>query len=157
MELQIKKNEGKQHIILYRRNDGSSTWMHADNYFVVHDLSHFVIEKMLGYKTAFMGMLNNGMGIHDFENREKRKQIAVIGEAIYAENMANIFLMETAQGNLEDLNKVLQDSFKPMNSKLAAPILSDNQISSIRNYLRQLIKQWEELPAGEMMNLIFEL
>jgi len=31
------------------------------------------IEKTPGYITAFMGILNNGMDIKDFENREKRK------------------------------------------------------------------------------------
>jgi hypothetical protein len=157
MKLQITKNEGKPHIILYQRDDGSATWMHADDYFVVHDLSHFAIEKMLRYKTAFMGMINNGMEIKDFENREKRKQIAVTNEAVYAENMANIFLMETVQGNVEDLNKISQDVFKPVNSTLSVPILADHEISSIRNYLKQLIKQWKELQSGETVNLIYEL
>jgi hypothetical protein len=131
--------------------------MHGDDYFVTHDLSHFAIEKMLGYKTAFMGMLNNGMEIKDFENREKRKQMAVTDEAVYAENMANIFLMEIAQGVLEDFNKTLSDAFKPMNNQLKALSLSNSEILSIRNYLKKLIAQWKELPIDETMTLIHEI
>ena len=84
MKLQITKNSYKKHTILYRRDDESETWMHADDFFVHHDLSHYALEKTLGYKTAFMGMLNNGMEIKDFEDREKRKQIAITKEAVYA-------------------------------------------------------------------------
>ena len=130
--------------------------MHADDFFVHHDLSHYAIEKILGYKTAFMGMLNNGMEINDFENQEKRKQIAITEEAVYAENMANLFLMETAQGNFEDFNKILQDSFRPMHKNLSAPILTEKEIFCVRKYLKQLITEWKELPAGERIYLDYE-
>jgi hypothetical protein len=156
MKLQITKNNSKKHIVLYQRDDGSETWMHADDFFVHHDLSHYAIEKTLGYKTAFMGMLNNGMEIKDFENREKRKQIAIIKEAVYAENMANLFLMEIAQGSFEDFNKILQDSFKPMETNLSAPVLTEKEISSVRKYLSQLIAAWKELAAGERICLEYE-
>lgn len=156
MKLQITKNNGKPHVILYKRDDGTETWMQADDFFVHHDLSHFALEKTLGYKMAFMGMLSNGMEINDFENREKRKQIAITEEAVYAENMANFFLMETAQGNFENFNKILQDSFKRMNTSLSAPFLSEKEILSIREYLKQLIAEWKELPAGERIYLDYE-
>jgi len=153
MKLQITKNVNKPHFILYRRDDGSTTWMHSDDFFVMHDLSHFALEKTLGYKTAFMGMLNNGMEIKDFENREKRNQMAITAEAIYAENMANLFLMQISQGNFDNFNQILQDAFKPMNKKLAPPVLTEKEILSVRRYLKQLIEQWKELPLTETMEL----
>src|ERR1041385_5764849 len=100
MMMQITKNIHKPHVVSYIRDDGSKTWMYADNFFVRHDLSHYAIEKILGYTTAFMGMLNNGMDIRDFENREKRKMITMTNEARNSEQIANLFLMEVAQGNL---------------------------------------------------------
>ncbi len=156
MELRITKNKDKPHIILYKRDDGSETWMYSDDFFVVHDLSHFVIEKTLGYKTAFMGMLNNGMNVKDFENREKRKQIKVTDEGAHAENMANLFLMEVAQGNLEDFNKTVVESFKSINKTATAPALSNNEITLIRNYFRVLINDWKALPIGQTMHLVFD-
>ena len=109
--MEITKNIGKPHVICYMRDDGSKTWMHADNFFVRHDLSHYAIEKILGYTTAFMGMLNNGMDIKDFENREKRKKITMTKEAMNSEQMANLFLMEVAQGDLADFNDTLKQTF----------------------------------------------
>jgi hypothetical protein len=156
MELEIKKNKGKPHIILYRRDDGSETWMHSDDFFVVHDLSHFAIEKTLRYTTAFMGMLNKGMNVKDFENREKRKKMAITDEAAYAENMANLFLMEVMQGNLVDFNMTVKDSFKQMNGSAYEPILSILEIDRIRIYLRTLLREWKALPIGRTMKLIYD-
>jgi hypothetical protein len=156
MRLEITKNENKPHTILYRRDNSSVTWVPADDFLVFHDLSHYVIEKTLVYKTAFMGMLNNGMGVKDFEDRKKRKLMHISDEAIYAENMANLFLTEIAQGNFVDFNMVLQGAFKPMNKQLAAPVLAEKEIISVRTCLKQLIKQWKELEAGETMNLDYE-
>ena len=157
MQLRITKNTGKAHIILYQRNDGSETWMSADDFFVLHDLSHYAIEKTLGYTTAFMGMLNNGMDIKDFENREKRKQIVLTKDACYAENMANLFLIETTQGNFDDFNQVLKSSFVAMSATFPVPVLSSGEIQSVRNYLRSLIHSWRNLPVTETLSLTFEL
>jgi hypothetical protein len=156
MELRITKNAGKPHIILYRRNNGTETWMYADDYFVRHDLSHYALEKTLHYTTAFMGLLNNGMDIKDFENREKRKQIKLTQEGSYAENMANLFLMEIAQGNLDDFNRVSAETLKNMTREFPPPVLTETELNSVRQYLRQLLHAWQKLAAGETMHLTFE-
>lgn len=109
MLLRITKNYYKPHIILYLRDDGTASWMYADDFFVRHDLSHYCLEKHLGYTTAFMGMLNKGMDIKDFEDRNKRSQMLLTKEALYAENMANLFLMEIAQKNLRILTMYLNN------------------------------------------------
>ena len=103
-----------------------------------------------------MGMLNSGMDVKDFEDREKRKKLTVTHEAVYAENMANLFLMEVSQGKLEDLNKTLQGSFMPMTEIVTVPVLKDNEIESIRNYLKELINSWKALPVGQTMDLIYD-
>ncbi len=157
MQLQITKNASKPHVISYKRDDGSETWMHADDYFVRHDLSHYVIEKTLHYTDAFMGLLNKGMDIKDFENREKRLRLVVAKEAWYAENMANLFLIEIAQGNFDDFNEVSAESFKIMDLDFPPVILTVDELDSIRNYIRQLLKSWKELPAGQTMVLTFEM
>ncbi len=158
MLLKITKHTGKAHIISYQRNDGTETWMKADDFFVRHDLSHYAIEKTLGYTSAFMGMLNNGMGIRDFENRDKRLQMTVANEAWYAENMANLFLMEIGQGEeLDDFNVVSADAFNKMGKAFPAPVLSGFQIRSIRDCLRDLLHNWDQLPSGQTMQLTFEL
>src|SRR4051812_22099041 len=101
MLIRIKKNTGKPHNLSYTRDDGTSTWMQADDFFVKHDLSHYAIETCLHYRTAFNGMLNSGMDVGDFEDKEKRDRMNISAEAVYAENFANLFLAETMQGNFE--------------------------------------------------------
>jgi len=153
MLMEITKNEGKPHIISYARDDGTITWMHSDDYFVQHDLSHYAIEKELEYKTAFMGMLNDGMDIKDFENREKRKQMTISKEAWYSENMANLFLIEIFQGEFDDFNNVSGEAFKKMEREYDPPVLNEKEINSVRNYLKALLQQWKELPPGTTMSL----
>ena len=157
MLIQFTKNSGKSHTIKYIRDNGTVTWMQANAFFVRHDLSHYALEKTLGYKTAFNGMINNGMNIRDFESREKRMSMSITAEAWYAENMANLFLIEVEQGNFEDFNLVQQKAFSTMNKKLTAPLLSLERIEDIRIYLRELLQQWNQLPPGQTLELSFSL
>ncbi len=155
MQLRITKNRGKPHLLSYKRDNGTETWMSAGEFFVRHDLSHYAIEKTLSYATAFMGMLNNGMDIKDFEDRDKRLRIPLTTEGIYAENMANLFLMEIAQGGMEDMNQVIADSFIAMGCPVPPVRLSSAEITAVQSRLRQLLGDWDALPDGQTMILEF--
>jgi hypothetical protein len=155
MQLKITKNSGKPHLVLYKRDNGTETWMTTDAFFVRHDLSHYAVEKTLGYTTAFMGMLNSGIEINDFEDRNKRKAMKLTAEAVYAENIANLFLMEMAQGETEDMNQVIAESFNTMGQQLAPVRLSDHELQTVRLTLRQLLNDWNALPVGRTMTLDF--
>ncbi len=155
--MQITKNTGKPHIIKYILDNGTVTWMYSDDFFVRHDLSHYAIESVMEYRTAFNGMLNGGMDIKDFEDKEKRAKITVTDEACYAENMSNLFLTEILQGEFEDFNTVQKESFVAFNTQCPVMTLSDEKIRAIRNYLGQLLNQWNEMPFGNTMELTFNL
>ncbi len=45
MLIQFTKNAGKPHILKYIRDNGTETWMPAEDFFIRHDLSHYVLEK----------------------------------------------------------------------------------------------------------------
>lgn len=155
MEIIFTKNTDGQHSISYRRDDGSVTWMRASMYFVQHDLSHYAVETTLGYRTAFLGMINNGMGIHDFEDRQKRLSMRISDEAWYAESMANIFLMELSQGLLEDFNQTAAAAFAEMKLPIPPPALTLAEADRIRRRIRELILQWQQLPEKEALQLSF--
>jgi hypothetical protein len=91
----------------------------------------------------------------NFEDRATRNAIVLTDEAVWAENMANLFLMETRQGNFDDMQAVLKTAHETVNSKRPAPVLAERQISGIRAYLRELLQQWQSLPAGQTMQLDF--
>lgn len=155
MQLRISKHKDKPHTLLYRRDDGTETWMPADEFFVRHDLSHYALEKSLGYATAFMGMLNKGMELKDFEDRAERKAMPLTDQAVHAENMANLFLMEQAQGQLADFNATLSSAFNPMGTAAKPIRLSQEQLDGVRTLLRQLLDDWRDLPEGQTLTLEF--
>jgi len=155
MVMKFTRNGDKPHVICCQRDGGTQTWMHADEFFVLHDLSHYVLEKALGYQTAFMGMLNNGMDIKDFEDREKRMRITVTLEARHAENMANLFLMEQFQGRLENFNQVCLEAFQSANPGFPAPVIGEQDVSAIRMELAKQVRAWSALQAGQTMELPF--
>ena len=129
--------------------------MASDDFFIRHDLSHYAIETILQFKTAFYGMIQNGMDIRDFENKEKRKALLITAEAWYAENMANLFLMETKNGNFEDFNSISSQTLAEMNLPFPALLLNEDDLNTIRNYLQQLLFQWNQLPTGDTLRLNF--
>jgi hypothetical protein len=157
MLIRIKKNNGGLHNLSYTRNDGTSTWMRADDYLVQHDITHYAVETILQYRTAFNGMLNDGMDVKDFEDKEKRDRMNITAEAVYAENLANLFFTETVQGNFEPFNDVQQSAFISFGNQYEPVTLAQEQIQKIRTYLRQLLKQWHELSFGETFELTFNL
>ncbi|MBV9988757.1 MAG: hypothetical protein JO301_13850 [Chitinophagaceae bacterium] len=157
MQIRFTKHTGKAHTIKYIRDDGTETWMQADEFFIRHDLSHYALEKTLGYKTAFNGMINSGMDIKDFEDRQKRQAMKMTNEAAYAENMANLFLGEVLQGNFEDFNAVQQQTLHFINPQIPALNLDENNIQAVRTCLRQLLEDWEALPGGETMEFAFDI
>jgi hypothetical protein len=157
MTLKVTKNEGKAHTVLYIRDDGSRSWMQADDFFVLHDISHYVIEKTLGYGTAFFGMINNGMDLKDFENREKRKRITLTYEATCAENMANLFLMEQLQGLFEDFNRTLAEAFLSRDGGFIAPVISEKDLEAIRKELGQWITAWKTATPGTHFLMEYDL
>ncbi len=132
MQIQITRNIGKPHSIVFKRGDGTETWQPSDDFFIRHDLSHYAIEKTLGYKTAFLGMIDKGMGVRDFEDRAKRKSMLITTEAWYAENMANLFLMERTQGKLEDFNAVSRETFAQLQLSVPPPNLTYTEVAGIR-------------------------
>jgi hypothetical protein len=155
MQLRVSKHLDKPHTLLYRRDNGTETWMASDEFFVRHDLSHYAIEKTLGYRRAFLGMVNEGMDIRAFEDRNVRSQMAISAEAGWAENMANLFLMETAQGVVNDFNAVLTEAFVRIGAAVGPAYLSEEEIAAIRSLLKQLLADWAALPVGETLVLEF--
>lgn len=68
MLIRLTKNTDNPHFLKYIRDKGTETWTHAADFFIQHDLSHFALEIILQYRTAFNGMVNAGMDLSDFEN-----------------------------------------------------------------------------------------
>jgi hypothetical protein len=100
-------------------------------------------------------MINAGMDIKDFENREKRLSILVTAEALYAETMANLFLIEIAQGEFDDFNQVQQEAFLPFTHLYPETYIVPTILNDIRSFLRELLEKWRSLPEESTLELMF--
>jgi len=140
-------------MVSYQRDDGDQTWFRGDDFLVRHDLSHYAIDNILGYRTAFLGMINQGMDIRDFEDRGKRGRLQITMEAWYAENLANLFLIELSQGKFEDFNRISQATMRQTKPDLPPLYLDSRDIGRIRSYLQELIDRWNSLPPGKQLIL----
>ena len=53
------------------RSDGSLCWAYLRENFEDHDLAHFAVETVLGFKDAFFGLIDLGYEIGDFEDPDQ--------------------------------------------------------------------------------------
>ena len=154
MKIQIKKDSGRN-TITYKRKGLEDAWIVADDFLVMHDLSHYVIEKTMNYGNAFWGMIKSGIHPEEFLIKERREKIITSDQAWYAEHMANLILMELSQGIFEDFNSVLQQTLKTTNPNQPLIQISAEKIDIIRKLYRELIDKWKMLENGELMLLEF--
>jgi len=155
MQIIFKKRTNKNHIITYKRPSTSDFWMEADEFLVLHDLSHYAIETTLGYKDAFWGLTRSGIDPTVFLDKEKRDKLFIKDEAWYAECLANLFLMELTQGEFEDINAVIADSLKQTNPGIRIPVFGKEEIEKIRSTYKKLVAKWKGLKNDEEMILAF--
>ena len=155
MEIIFKKREGKKNIISYQRAGLPDYWLEADDFLILHDLSHYAIETQLGYQSAFWGLIKSGVNPSIFENKEARDQVLISNEAWYAESLANLFLIELAQGAFDNFNVVFQESIIQLNKNIPELQLTIEQVNGIRIYYSQLVKEWKQLEPNQAMKLSF--
>lgn len=155
MKILFKKRTERKNIISYQINDQTDIWMEADDFLILHDLSHFAIEKTLQYKTAFWGLIHSGIHPKDFENKDKRKEILLTNEAWYAESLANLFLIELSQGKFENFNKIFSEMLDTTNPDIPKMELDEHTLMNIRNLFKQLVNQWNDLNHDDTLILHF--
>lgn len=155
MEILFKKRQGRKNIITYKRDTLNDYWFEADDFLVLHDLSHYAIEATLKYSSAFWGLIKSGINPSVFENKELRDKILITNEAWYAECLANLVLIELSQGEFENFNLVFKESVQQMNKNIPDIVLTNEQINAIRMFYKKLIQQWRSLETDNTMILLF--
>jgi len=67
MEIKLTKNPTGDHILSCKRNDGTETWKHVNNFFIAHDICHYAAETAIPLNNAFFGMVAAGTDIENFD------------------------------------------------------------------------------------------
>lgn len=148
-----KKKEGSR-IISCRRKDGTITWMHSSNFFVLHDICHYVVETNLKLSEAFYGMLASGISITDFELPKEQRPFQLTKEAILAENLVNLLGIEYTQRYLDNFSETLSASYKADNDILAT--LNNGMLRKIREEIWLAMNRWNKLEEGKTLTFEFK-
>lgn len=146
MEIVFKKGNTKN-TITCRRDDGSATWTEGDAFMIRHDLTHLVVERTLGMRQGFYGLLKSGLDITDFERKQKITPRTIPREAIKAEMLVNLLLVEQHdQQRVDDFNKTFHEAIGD-----GGESFDEKTIVSMREGLAGVLREWDNLPPGQTL------
>jgi hypothetical protein len=78
LAIQIEKRADGRATLRCTRGDGSVTWQvqrarHAA-FFPLHDLTHYAVETVLGFRRGFFGLIADGWDIDDTTGKGRRSR-----------------------------------------------------------------------------------
>jgi hypothetical protein len=156
MLLRLAKRKHKPVAFTCVRDDGSCTWQPSSDYFAYHDLIHYAVEKTLGYKEAFLGLVAQGKNLDAFGTKNGVKDVYTLEEA-WAESLVGTLQWPSLNGAppLSDEETLALFAKTCADNNVPMPPLTAAQIGQIRAYARTLHHQWAELPDDETLELVF--
>jgi len=146
VRVEITKRDDGAGLLRCIRDDGSVVWQkqsarHAPH-FALHDLTHFAVETTLGSRSGFFGLLAQGWEMVDVTGKGARGHLQA--EATQVERIVGIFDAERTSGTT-------------WTSEEFDHLLSDEDISRVRDCRDELFRRWFALPKGEPLQLEFNL
>lgn len=166
MIVRLKKtHEGT--ALSVERADGSVDWQrnsHGD-FFALHDLTHLVVESVLGFDQAFFGLLASGWDMKVFSDKTDPRYGQVPDQAKVTEHLVAVLSRRVLEN--ERLDASLRDLWRDeVNLELAACLrksglalhsLSLDQLLTIGERLEAAVDAWSRLPMGETLKFQFPL
>lgn len=159
-------------ILAVVRADGEATWQRSrmGGFFALHDLTHLVVESVLGFDDAFFGLLAKGWDIRTFEDKADPRYAEIPDRAILTEHIVGILLgraTDPARPNDTrhdaDLRQTWADE---INAELAMCLAKDelapftiapDTLNQIIEKLEPLHASWASLLVGSTLELTFPL
>ena len=155
MEILITKTGMNEDVLSCKRKDGTVTWTHVSNFFILHDLCHYAIETVLSLKKAFFGMLANGTDITEFDLPKDQRKIELTSEALFAEHLVNLVVIDYTQGRMNNLIEIFKETYNDPGSDLIN-LINEEKLEDIRKNYASLMQQWKSIRESETLRLIFE-
>jgi hypothetical protein len=158
--IRIKKKSDGSAALTCTRADGSVTWQRQDGklgaFFPFHDLTHYAVETVLGFRRAFYGLLAEGWDLSSFGDPGTKSRIPE--DAHLAELVVGFFDLERITGNAptaEEFNEKIRDFLADNGLPATQFRVDEGQLTSIRELRDALFARWRAVPAGETLELPF--
>lgn len=161
-ELRIHLVKDKDGSVLLRclRADGSATWQRNDGargtFFVVHDLTHYVVETVLGHRRGLWGLVADGWNVTDFGAPWPRGPMPADMDP--SELIVGFLDAERAGGvtwTAADFSDKAEKYFAG-NGVARTVAVTDPDLEAIRAQLQDLVTRWMQLPGGDTLELLFD-
>ena len=156
MKIIFTKTHKDEHVFSCIRKDSSTTWQHVSPFFMMHDLCHYAVETTLTLKNAFFGMLASGIDITNFDLPKEQRKIQLTDEAIFAEHLVNLLVIDYTQGRMENLIEIFTDVYDVKKDSKLLNHITEEKMDKIRKTYNDLLEQWNLTPVSESLNLMFE-
>ncbi|MGH7618331.1 MAG: hypothetical protein ACREPM_13995 [Gemmatimonadaceae bacterium] len=160
LTIRIKKKTDGNSALTCVRADGSTTWQRQEGsqgaFFPMHDLTHYSVESVLGFRRAFYGLVSEGWDLSSFEEPNTKERITE--EAHLAEVIVGFFDVERATqvvSSADDFNWKIQSYWQNNELPPIAFRMTDDALGRIRAVRADLFAAWRSLPAGETLTLRF--
>jgi hypothetical protein len=159
LTLRIKKRADTTAMLVLVRADGSSTSGSIgppNGYGPVHDLAHYVVERTLGLREGFLGLVASGWTIADFERKGTAKLLpfeAVLAEVAAGELSRQAMMWQWSTA--EEFAWAVETTVRQSRPNDVLPTITDESFEGMRAELLQLRHRWNQLAPGETLELLF--
>jgi hypothetical protein len=160
MKIRIKKKTDGSAALSCTRADGSVTWQRQEGQlgvvFPLHDLTHYCVESVIGFRRGFYGLLAEGWNISDFAKPGTRGPIPE--EARLVEMIVGYLDLEQRTGMLgtaDEYNERIRTT--AADNKISPTLfrLTDDQLAGVWHRRADVFAQWRSLAAGDAMEVEF--
>lgn len=159
LSVRLKKGSDGDAVLSCVRADGSATWQRNEGsrgrFFVLHDLTHYAVETVLGHRRGFFGLVAEGWDLEDFGSPWPRGPLPP--EMDPSEAIVGLLDAERSQG-IEIDASTFRETYTDAEGKLPAGLadLSDDALDHVRARRTELFALWEALPVGNTLELLFD-
>jgi hypothetical protein len=162
--IRIKKNKDGSASLSCIRRDGSTTWQRQDGklgaFFPPHDLTHYAVERTLGYSNAFYGLIADGWELADFAAPAADRRGPIPREAGEVEVFVGVLDLERSllqRFSTAEFNDQARFAADWQGSKGFVPReLTDDELSRVRAARAEVFARWAAVEPGSALELPFE-
>jgi hypothetical protein len=157
--IRLTKRADGDVVLRCERADGTSTWQRQQgrnaSFFVLHDLTHFAVETVLGCSRGFFGLVAEGWDIADTEGKSARGPLPP--ETIAVEHMVGFLDVERATGGEWSTVEWMEQGTRAGVDlrRIALREITDDDLNAIRSQRLKLLAQWASVPVGGELDLVF--
>jgi hypothetical protein len=161
LTIRIKKGADDRTALTCTRADGTTTWQRLEagqaRFFPHHDLTHYAVETVLGFRNGFYGLVSSGWDLSDFGTPWPRGKIPP--QANISEMIVGFFDLERRsgeKGSADDLNRMLAE-FTAERGLAPERRLTEEDLAAVRAMRAELFAQWVAVERGKALEVVFDI